>query len=486
MKLQTILKHRRIQWLFCALWVIAFLFTAGGIASAEEPSAAELKARLESLEQQTTALRAELAQLNAKAQAGMDNVQFQPGVYVVPTDGAVGANADVVVSETTVPQEVSDFVDQKVKGFAWKKGGFTITPYGRLWASVIASTAGFTPNDIVMRILPDDDNTTCSVTFRQTRFGVNIAAPDLPFAPCGSPLKMSGRFEFDFMNINSTMENKSGFQIRHAYWKIENDYGRFLFGQTNDVVAPLFSNIMNYMNMGFAGNIGYRNPQIQLAHYFHPTNCVKIEAIIALAQHCGADFPSNDRLSSWPTIQACLGWHIQRGCNLEPIQFGISGHIGEQRYAFAEEITIRSWSANAYLSVPVTQYMGFQGEFFTGQGLSALCGGVGQSLDYKVATGTGSKRSIHSTGGWAEIWFDLTPNARMTIGSGIDDPLDDDMEAANILLNSVIFANIRYSFTENLRTGLEYSYWRTDYAMADNTVSHSRASVLEWMWQFDF
>ena len=392
------------------------------------------------------------------------------------------------MSEADVPPEVSDLIDKKVKGFAWKKGGFTITPYGRLWASLIASTDGFTPNDIVMRILPNDNESACGVTFRQTRFGANITGPDLPFAPCGSPLKMSGRLEFDFMNINSSLENKSGFQLRHAYWKIENDYGRFLFGQTNDVVAPLFSNIMNYMNMGFAGNIGYRNPQIQLAHYFYPVTGVKMEATVALVQQCGADLSSNDRLGRWPTLQACLGWHIQRGCpDLEPIQFGISGHIGEHKYVFTnDQFHIHTWSANAYLRVPLTPCMGFQGEFFTGQGLAGLCGGIGQSLDYNATTRTGSGRSIHSTGGWAEIWFDLTSDVRMTIGSGIDDPLDDDMEAANILLNSVIFANIRYSFTKNLRTGLEYSYWRTDYAMADNTVSHARAAVLEWMWQFDF
>ncbi|MDO5113782.1 MAG: hypothetical protein Q4E67_05355 [Planctomycetia bacterium] len=437
----------------------------------------EMVERLEQMERQTAALREELAVL--KASKG-----FEEGTPVPETQNPTKL-------EKTIPaEEISATIEQEIQKAAWRKGETWIRPYGMVWAAVTAGDSRFLPNDAVIRALPDDayGQSVCTVSVRRSRLGVDFSGPEMPF--WGNPT-MGGKVEIDFMGELGTAENKPSVLLRHAYWEMKNDCYRVLVGQTEDVISPLTPGMLNYYNGWFAGNIGYRNPQIQLARYFYPSDHVRMELQTAICQIYGSDFSSYDHPGSYPTVQARLGWTIARNdTDLYPIRFGISGHIGQQDYTMpiggiSRDLTITTWSVNVDWQVPITNRFGIQGEFFHGQGLSGLGGGVDQSLDYSFTRG-GTLKSIHSTGGWVEVWWDWTEKLRWTVGYGKDDPLDSDMEGASIRENSVIYANCVYQFTPFLRTGLEYSYWKTLYAAGNPGGEQGKASVVEWMWQFEF
>ena len=446
-------------------------------AFAQEKGAAvtpEMLERLAQLENQTAALRQQLAQL-----------QGASAETPAKTETPAESTSAVSVSK----KDIETIIEQKIQESAWKKGDGWFRPYGMFWASLLGADHRFMPNDAVQRVLPGEayDESVCTVTARRSRFGAEVFTPALTLPGVCCPLQMSGRVEIDFMGELGTAENKPAVLLRHAYWKAENAQCGFLVGQTDDVVSPLTPGALNYYNMWFAGNIGYRNPQVRFSRYFYPGQRTRMEAVAALCQISGSDFSAYDQTSGYPTVQARLGWTVWR-CDPSkaPIQFGISGHIGEQKYAFGgDAYAITTWSANADVKIPLTQRFGIQAEFFHGQGLAGFGGGIDQSFDYAIG-GFGSRKSIHSTGGWAECWFDATCKTRFTVGAGIDDPLDSDMEAAAIRQNTAIYANVVYRFTSYLQTGFEYSYWKTLYAEGNPGGARASASVVEWMWQFTF
>ncbi|MCK4627408.1 MAG: hypothetical protein KAT56_00320 [Sedimentisphaerales bacterium] len=62
-------------------------------------------------------------------------------------------------------------------------------------------------------------------------------------------------------------------------------------------------------------------------------------------------------------------------------------------------------------------------------------------------------------------------------GGGFDDPTNSDLNDGNKSLNYFVFTNANYAFSKYLSTGLELTYWRTDYKNSndgdDFRVQHS-------------
>lgn len=449
----------------------------------------EMMARFERLEAETKRLRQEVARLRTEKNP-------EDSQTVAPVTAQVGNSASVVTGETTqesaqeimTREEVDAYIEKHIADSAWRVGPVKLTPYGCVWASMLVSDSRTSPQDAVMYALPSDAYGQTSTAFqaRSSRLGLKMEGPDVPFWMFGE-MKSSGKVEIDFRNDTGNAENKGSVLLREVYWQLENDTYKILFGQTKDVISPLNTGMLNYYNVWGAGNIGYRNPQLQFTRYYYLNCRTRMEVTTALAQLCGPDFRANDSPGSYPTFQGRVGWTIVRDCNRYPIQFGISGHVGEQRYDFAgEENEISTWSANLDVSIPFTERCGIRGEMFHGQGLAGVYGGVSQSIDYRASNGAGTRNSIHSTGGWAEFWWDWTDKLHYRIGYGIDNPHDDDMEVCNIRENSVFYTNIVYDFTKFLRTGVEYSYWSTDYRDDMPGGNEGRAHVVEWMWQLEF
>ncbi len=454
----------------------------------------EMMARFERLEAETQRLRREVARLRTEKSVPASTVvelvtQIGKSASVVttaiPQETAMEA-ATAMTTEMMTREEVEAYIEKRIADSAWRVGPMKLTPYGRIWASALVSDSRTSPQDAVMYALPSDAYGQTSTAFqaRSSRLGLKMEGPDVPFWMFGE-MKSSGKVEIDFRNDTGNAENKGSVLLREVYWQLENDNYKILFGQTKDVISPLDTGMLNYYNVWGAGNIGYRNPQLQFTRYYYLNCRTRMEVTSAIAQLCGSDFSANDSPGSYPTFQGRVGWTVARDCNRYPIQFGISGHVGEQRYDWgAESERISTWSANLDLSIPFTERCGIRGEIFHGQGLAGVLGGVGQSIDYQ--NGQGTRNSIHSSGGWGEFWWDWTDKLHYRLGYGIDNPHDDDMETCNIRENSVIYTNIVYDFTKFLRTGVEYSYWSTDYRDDMPGGNKGRAHVIEWMWQLEF
>jgi len=145
-----------------------------------------------------------------------------------------------------------------------------------------------------------------------------------------------------------------------------------------------------------------------------------------------------------------------------PMTIGVSGHIGEQMFLYdvdddTDNEIARTWSLNVDVKIPITHWMGVQGEFFTGENLGTFLGGIIQGIN----ADTGSP--IRTSGGWGEIWFDWTPRWHSHVGYSIDDPVDRDVADGGRIYNHFFYANISYDLTDKFLMGFEYTSWRTLY-----------------------
>lgn len=444
-----------------AHWIGLLLLGAGPIYDTAVPSGEiDWTARIQQLEAETQALRSEVSTLRAQQGPLMETPVSPP-----LANDYNSSLADPMLS----PAPSMDQVRAEIQKNAWKKGDFTIKPYGILWATASYETSRTFVGDYVMYVYPDslEGEPAFHTDARSTRLGLDIGGPRIPFFCCA---QSGGKVEIDFQrSIDS--ENKASVLLRHAYFEIKNEEFRLLAGQTWDVISPLYPGTLMYSVGWGGGNIGYRRAQFRADRYMALTDTFLLTAQGSINTDITSDVATNlyaDH-AAWPVIEGRLGTTLgPRGRGCRPIEFGVSGHIGEQVFDFraptwanpVDDLARRTWSLNADIRIPITCRFGVQAEFFTGENLGAYLGGILQGIDMGTPTTPGTREPIRSTGGWVDVWYDWTPRLHSHVGYSIDDPVDADVTVGRIY-NSFWFANVSYDVTSKFLVGVEVMPWRT-------------------------
>ncbi len=347
--------------------------------------------------------------------------------------------------------------------------------YGRLKADASFDTSRTSTGDFARWVEPESTNANdheSNITANETRLGMRINGPDVGEA------KTSGVFEMDFYGGGA--ENKSNPMMRHAYMQIDwAKYGlSLLAGQTWDVISPLNPTTLNYSVQWWAGNIGYRRPQIRLTKVcdLGGGTTLKIETAVArnIGHTSGFDPGDSGEDSALPSLQgrASLTFPFLDG---QKATIGASGHYAKEEYdtdATGRNLDADSWSANLDMDLPIVSWLRVKGEMYTGQDLDAYLGGIGQGINMDPAGHAilvnGHLTEIHSTGGW--IAASLGPWGPWTFNVGCSGEFIDDSDvtsAAARTCNSSIFTNAIYKINTNTSVGLEVSRWHTEYKGLD-------------------
>jgi len=335
--------------------------------------------------------------------------------------------------------------------------------YGFIKVDAAYDTSHANPGNFVrwIDLEPGNENDEqFNLTANQTRLGLWLTSPDDP----DRSLLTKGRVEIDFYGGGA--ENKPNPMLRLAYidlhWRKSG--WRFIAGQSFDVISPLFPVTINYSVQWWAGNIGYRRPQLQLGRKFSLSDSSKMQVTVAITRNIGATdsiFAGVDSGTDagLPGFQGRLGWELGRG-EAGPVALGISGHWTQEEFELDEDGNtdfFDSWSANFDLEVPLSKKATLKAEAYTGINLSEYLGGIGQGVNLD------RNQEIGDTGGWISV--DLGPYHYLThhIGLTATDVKDDDIEIGDRSFNSSIFWNGVYSLTQRIRFALELSYWNTEY-----------------------
>jgi len=402
-----------------------------------------------------------------------------------PTSASV-AGMDVALGEAPPPppQEqyfTLDELKDEMKKVAWTKGDYQIVPYGILWGTMSYETGRTFVGDFPQYVLPrrPKANEQFHLDGRSTRLGIDFGGPQIPLFNCA---KSGGKVEIDFQRMIDT-ENKPSILLRHAYLEVKDEQFRLLFGQTWDVISPLYPGVLMYSVGWGGGNIGYRRAQFRGERYlaFSDVMLLTLQGSLNsdIITDAGADFAGDH--SGWPVLEGRVALTLgERGAGMKPIEFGVSGHIGEQIFDFRSPwlnpvtgLPRRTWSFNADVRIPIGERWGVQGEFFTGENLGAFLGGALQGIDAGTQATPGSRDPIRSTGGWFDVWWDITSRMHTHVGYAIDDPFNQDVTVGR-LYNAFAFANVSYDLTQKFLIGLEFTSWKTLWAAPANNGDSQR------------
>ena len=153
---------------------------------------ADGNARLNQLEAETAALRAEVEWLR-------EHPVRLPEVPATPT-----AMQQPTSTEGIGPQQ--QYTLEELRGelqkLAWKKGDFSITPYGYLWGNMVFSSERTDPGSYTLFVQSPTATGGAESEFivddRNTRLGIDVGGPKVCWF--GEEAQTGGRFECDFQN----------------------------------------------------------------------------------------------------------------------------------------------------------------------------------------------------------------------------------------------------------------------------------------------
>jgi len=327
---------------------------------------------------------------------------------------------------------------------------------GRIWSIWVPKNAQDGEGRILLNV-------------NQTRIGLNVAGEQKESGP-----EASGKFEIDFANNNERNNNGVGsLRIRHAFGQAKfNDIGlSILFGQTQDLIAPLTAPTINQGTLQGEGSLGTRRPMIRLAEVVGP-----VEIAAAVTDNRDATAPVLPAFQGSVKAKIPASWAGAK----QNIEFILSGHYASREVAAEDTAGITkkdtskalpaSWSGVASLSLPVINIINLSGEFFLGQNLWSYSSGTIQQTNAVAKDGKGVK----SLGGWGAATIKLPADFALAGGYGVE-AIDKDREPVAVgtsvaparIKNSVIFANLKYFIDESMFVGFEYANLSTEYV--DNT-----------------
>jgi len=464
-----------------ALLSIVALLAIGVICKADNPNDlakenAELKQRIEKLEKEMEELK-KLVMQRAQAQTQKAVQLSAPAAPVVAKP--IEPNATVSkLSEADMQKIMVMFEkEQGKKKPVW--ADLDVQLYGRLKLDASYDSARTEVGNYAKWVRSSsriNDHSEFDMTANETRLGMNISGPEY------DGVKTSGRVEIDFYGGGS--ENKANPMMRHAYMNIDWPRDRFsiLAGQTSDVISPLYPYTMNYSVGWWAGNIGYRRPQIRLTKSYPLSKDVDLKLEGAVTRDIGNsdDFVVRDagEDSGIPGVQARVSVQFP-WLKVQPTTIGVSGHWAKEKYytsAAGANEEYDSWSLNLDLTQPINGWLVLKGELFTGQDLNAYLGGIGNGINTHLGT------EIASTGGWIAASLTPQPKWNFNFGVSVDDPENSDLTGLGDNsrdYNRSIFGNVIYSLNKNTEIGFELSQWRTKYLEAgDNDAIRAQTSFI--------
>jgi hypothetical protein len=319
-----------------------------------------------------------------------------------------------------------------------------------------------------------------SMTANETRLGMLLSGPK------NGGLVTSGKVEIDFYGTGAA-ENKAGIMMRHAYIKMDWPQDKFsiLAGQTSDVISPLVPTTLNYTVCWWAGNIGYRRPQLRLTKEYNLAEKVDMKLEGALSRTIGRNDTMVDPATEtgedagFPTLQGRISVTMPvYGEKLTTI--GLSGHKGQEEYdlnAAGDSKDFESWSINLDLTQPVCDKLLVRGELFSGKDLDSYLGGIGQGI---VTTGAHILTPVRSSGGWVEATLGPWDGTEFNLGYSMDDVHEGNVNTGDKTQNRAVFGNVIYALNKQTDVGLELSHWFTEYKDSKNSESVRLQAALKY------
>lgn len=352
-----------------------------------------------------------------------------------------------------------------------EKKALTYKFYGYLKLDASYDDSRVDPGNYARWVLNESvnaDDNQFNMTARQSRLGFWVERE------VTNGILVRGRAEIDF--YAGTSENKNNPMMRHAYAEViwvDEDFS-LVAGQTSDIISPLNPTTVTYAPAWWAGNIGYRRPQIRLTKGIKMGDEGKLIIQGALARTIGRDtmYDPGDtgEDAGIPSVQGRIAYTFK--INGKSGQLGVSGHWGKEEFDLdaMNEVTeeLDTWSMNVEAQFPVSDKITVLGEWYTGKNMDAYLGGIGQGVNMATLT------SIESTGAWGAVAIGPFDTMSFNFGASMDDPEDNDLWAGARCKNTAFWGNVFYELVPGMKFGAEVSHWQTAYVGVEDDADALR------------
>jgi len=265
-------------------------------------------------------------------------------------------------------------------------------------------------------------------TLRQSQIRVQTFGPDIAGAHTSADLK------FDFAGGFPASPNGSLMglaRLRTGTVRFDWTNTSIVAGQDFLFFAPLVPTSLASLAipaLSYSGNLWGWTPQVRVEHSIAISESSKVLVQAGILDSLSGDTPQTEygRNPTWaeesgqPAYAGRISWsHMIKG---QEFTIGSGGYFGRQSWGFGR--IVNGWAATADLSLPLGSEFELTAEFFRGNAIGGLGGGIGQTTVWQGSF-INPATTIHgldSEGGWAQLKFKPTTKFQVNAALGIDNP----------------------------------------------------------------
>ena len=361
----------------------------------------ETRAELNDSKRKIEELRQSLEELRRQVQAGHP----EPAPQNVAEPTAAVADQDVGFLAAKIGELHQDKVESASK-YPVKLTGLIL--FNSYWNKGILDIQDLP--SMALPSFPGAPTPSVGATLRQTTLGINAAGPKLFGA------RTSGEAEIDFAGGSPTTPygvTAGLLRLRTAKVSLDWTNTSLSFGQDSLFFSPLsptsYATVLEPA-MSWSGNLWVWTPAVEVTHHINLGDAsslvVQGGVLDPLTEEVpvfqGRD-PTAGEATRAPAIAGRIAFDHSKDEKF-PFTIGFGGYRANQQYQTFPTIT--SWTLNSDIKAGFGKYLELSGEWYTGQAVGGLGGGIWASVVYPEPVGPHSAiHPLRSTGGWAQLKF---------------------------------------------------------------------------------
>lgn len=338
-----------------------------------------------------------------------------------------------------------------------------------------------------------DSAGTFGGSLRQSQIGLEGFGPEIAGA------RTSAEIQFDFAGGFTQAPNGTVMglaRLRTGTVRLDWANTSIVAGQDYLFFSPLTPTSYSSLAipaLSYSGNLWGWTPQVRAEHRIHISDDSTIALQGGILETLSGDTPgfSYERGPTWGERSAQPGYAGRVAWSRSgwggDIVAGVGGYYGRQDWGFSRNVG--SWATTADLTLPLGRLVQLAGQFYRGQAVGGLGGGIGQSVLWngQLFDPLTEVYGLNSMGGWMQL--KLKPALKFEINGAVgeDNPFAGDLRRfsgnpiyANGLFsrNLTSFANFIYRPRSDVIFSLEYRRLKTFLLDSNaNSANHINLSV---------
>ncbi|PYV57559.1 MAG: hypothetical protein DMG98_10080, partial [Acidobacteria bacterium] len=255
---------------------------------------------------------------------------------------------------------------------------------------------------------PGIPNGSIGATVSQTLLGISVKGPVV----LGARTSADASIDFSGGNPPVSYGVTAGLiRLRTANAHIDWSNTSLKIGQDAPFFSPLSPTSYATVaepSFSWAGNLWVWTPQVEVEHRIALNTDSSLTfqgGLLDPLTEESASFqfrsPSAGELSRVPAIAGRVAW-ARHSASTFPFTLGLGGYRARQQYGSFPDLN--SWTVNADFDANISTFIEVSGEWYRGQAVGGLGGGIWMSVIYpNSAPPYSGIHALRSTGGWAQL-----------------------------------------------------------------------------------